>query len=149
MHDLLDAMSTAQGNIDRLSDPGALHEATQSVIDIARTCGAKTVLAASPVAERLVGSLLTSCSGFVSLSPQAVAASWSVLIVDINLASGTSVAQAARHVREMGAQRVHAVVLHQLTAVAAKAEDCGVDALDVIAERPVAKSPSTTDSGLW
>ncbi|MFJ3146454.1 phosphoribosyltransferase [Streptomyces halstedii] len=148
MSDLLDAVDTAHSNIERLTDPGALRDATEQVIAVARQCGAQAVLAASPVAERLVGALLSSCSDLVSLSSQAAAASQNVLIVDVNLASGTTVAQAARHARSRGARRIHAVVLHQLTAVAAQAEDCGVDALDVLGERPPTRASSTTDSGL-
>ncbi|MFZ3560797.1 phosphoribosyltransferase [Streptomyces sp. BH055] len=149
MSDLLDAVDAAHNNIERLTDPGALRDAAEQVITVARQCGAQAVLAASPVAERLVGALLSSCSDLVSLSSQAAVASQNVLIVDVNLASGTTVAQAARHARSRGARRIHAVVLHQLTAVAAQAADCGVDALDVLGERPPTRSPSTTDSGLW
>jgi phosphoribosylpyrophosphate synthetase len=148
MSDLLDAVDTAHGNIERLTDPVALREATEQVITVARQCGAQAVLAASPAAERLVGALLSSCSDLISLPSQATVASQTVLIVDVNLASGTTVAQAARHARSRGARHVHAVVLHQLTAVAAQAEDCGVDALDVLGELPPTRAVSTTDSGL-
>jgi phosphoribosylpyrophosphate synthetase len=91
---------------------------------------------------------LSSYSELVSLPSQAALASQNVLIVDVNLASGTTVAQAARHARSLGARRIHAVVLHQLTAVAAQAADCGVDVLDVLGELPPARPSSTTDSGL-
>lgn len=149
MNDLLEAVDAAHSNIERLADPGALRAATEQVMAFARQCGARSVLAASPVAERLVGALLTSSSGLVGLSPQAAEASLSVLIVDINLASGTTVAQAARRARIAGARHVNAVVLHQLTAVAAQAADCGVDALSVLGQQPSTRPFSTTDSGLW
>ncbi|AZM90953.1 phosphoribosyltransferase [Streptomyces sp. W1SF4] len=149
MSDLLDAVDTAHGNIERLADPGALRDATEQVMAVARQHGTQAILAASPVAERLVGALLSSYSELVSLSSQTALASQNVLIVDVNLASGTTVAQAARHARSLGVRRVHAVVLHQLTSVAAQAADCGVDVLDVLGERPPACPSSTTDSGLW
>lgn len=148
MSNLLGAVDTAHSNIERLAEPSALHDATEQVITVARRTGAQAVLAASPVAERLVGALLSSCSDLVSLSSQAAAFTQTVLIVDVNIASGTAVAQAARHARGLGARHVHAVVLHQLTAVAARAADCGVDGLHVLGEWPLARSSSTTDSGL-
>lgn len=149
MSDLLDAVDTAHGNIERLADPSSFRIATDQVAEVVRQCGARSVLAASAAAERLVGALLASCANLVNLPPRTTEASCSVLIIDINLASGTTVAQAAQRARGLGARHVQAVVLHQVTAATVQAADCGVDTLTVLGRRPAARPSSTTDSGLW
>ncbi|WP_159038153.1 phosphoribosyltransferase [Streptomyces sp. WM6386] len=149
MSDLLDAVDTAHSNIERLADPSSFRLATDQVMEVVRQCGAQSVLAASAAAERLVGALLSSCSHLVSLSSRSIETSSNVLIIDINLASGTTVAEAARRARGLGAQHVQAVVLHQVTAATVQATDCGVEALTVLGPRPATRPSSTTDSGLW
>ncbi|MEV6006612.1 phosphoribosyltransferase [Streptomyces sp. NPDC051976] len=148
MSNLLEAVETAQDNIERLADPGELRAAAEQIMSYARKYEARSILAASPAAERLVGALLSEYHQLVALTTHVAGAQAEVLIVDINLASGMSVAQAARVARTAGAQHVHAVVLHQLTAVAARASDCGVDVLDVLGPVPPERQGSTTSSGL-
>lgn len=148
MSDLLDAVEAAQENIQRLSDPGELRNATDQVIEFAQACGARAVMAASPAAERLVGALLSSNTCLEAVSAGRSRTSDPVLIVDVNLASGTSLALAARRAREAGALRVLAVVLHQLTAATADATDCGVEEINVLRSTPVTLA-GPNGSGLW
>lgn len=149
MSDLLDAVETARENIQRLADPCALRTATEQVIEFARACGAHTVVAASPAAERLVGALLSSTASLADLSTACGLETGPVLIVDINLASGTALALAARRARKAGALRVLAVVLHQLTVATASAVDCGVDEISILQSAPTLASASPNGSGLW
>jgi hypothetical protein len=149
MSDLLDAVEAAQENVQRLADPTELRYATEQVEEFARSCGARSVVAASPAAERLVGALLASSVELVGLLANCTTATDPVLIVDVNLASGTSVAQAARHARRAGARQVVAVVLHQITAATADANDCGVDTLNVLRSQPTVRPVGPTDSGLY
>jgi hypothetical protein len=147
MSDLLDAVEAAQQNIQRLADPVELQNVAGQLVEFARSSGARSVMAASPAAERLVGALLSSGDEFVGVT-RCLSAADPVLLVDVNLASGTSLAQAARLVRESGAVRVLAIVLHQLTAATAGAADCGVDVLNVLDSRPSRPIAGTTGSGL-
>lgn len=150
MGDLLAAVGTAQTNIDRLAQPTELRAAAKRVAELAESCGALTVLAASPVAERLVGAVLQASTSLRSLSRYSHI-DGKVLVIDVNLASGTAVAQAARIAREAGAAHVDAAVLYQLTPVTAQAADCGVDALTVLRQSPEGMSSvayTGTPSGL-
>lgn len=149
MSDLLEAVEVAEENIQRLADPVALRNAAEQVVELARSCGARAVLAASPAAERLVGALLSTSTDLVGLTADIAAASGLVLVVDVNLASGTCVAQAARCARQAGAQQIHAVVLHQVTAAAAGAAECGVDVLSVLGSKPAERPLPPNGSGLW
>lgn len=150
MSDLLAAVGTAQTNIDRLAQPDELRTAVEQVTRVAHTFGAQTVLAASPVAERLVSAVLLASDDLVGRMNDGCAGS-KVLIIDVNLASGTSVAKAARTARHAGAEHIRAAVLHQVTDVAAAAADCGVDELVVLNEARAVFGQDhgrTTDSGL-
>ncbi|GAA3850287.1 hypothetical protein GCM10023084_00680 [Streptomyces lacrimifluminis] len=150
MSDLLAAVGTAQTNIDRLAQPDQLRAAVEQVTEVAHAFGAQTVIAASPVAERLVSAVLLASGGLMRLIGDGSTGS-KVLIIDVNLASGTSVAKAARTARHAGADHIRAAVLHQVTDVAAAAADCGVDELVVLNEtRPTSWQACgrTTDSGL-
>lgn len=150
MSDLLAAVGTAQTNIDRLTRPDELRAAVEQVTKVAHAFGAQTVLAASPVAERLVSAVLLASDDLMSRADDGGAGS-KVLIIDVNLASGTSVAKAARTARHAGAEQIRAAVLHQVTDVAAGAADCGVDELVVLNDaRPVSWQACgrSTDSGL-
>lgn len=150
MSDLLAAVGMAQTNIDRLARPDELRAAVEQVTKVAHAFGAQTVLAASPVAERLVSAVILASDDLMGLMDDRGTGS-KVLIIDVNLASGTSVAKAARTARHAGADQIQAAVLHQVTDVAAVAADCGVDELVVLNK---ARADSwqaggrTTDSGL-
>ncbi|WP_369187248.1 hypothetical protein [Streptomyces sp. R08] len=150
MGDLLAAVGAAQTNIDRLARPDALRAAAEEISKVAHASGAQALLAASPVAERLVGAVLSITDDLVNLDSY-LRGNQRVLIVDVNFASGTAVAQAARTARNAGAQYIQAAVLHQLTPVTAGANACGVDDLVVLSDEDHADDePSgSTSSGLW
>lgn len=150
MGDLLAAVGIAQSNIDRLARPDELRAAAEEITKVARAGGAQALLAASPVAERLVGAVLSITNSLVNVGGLP-SGNKRVLIVDVNLASGTAVAQAARTARNAGAQYVQAAVLHQLTSVTASAAACGVDDLIVLSsmEHSDDEPCDTTSSGLW
>lgn len=150
MGDLLAAVGAAQSHIDRLARPDELRAAAEAISKLARASGAQVLLAASPAAERLVGAVLSITDDLVAWAgfPR-----WNarVLIVDVNLASGTALAQAARTARDAGAEYVQAAVLHQLTPVSAGATACGVDDLIVLSgvEHSDDEPCGSTSSGLF
>ncbi|MEU0790354.1 hypothetical protein ABZ342_09805 [Amycolatopsis sp. NPDC005961] len=116
MTDLLEMINLGNRNVDRLSEPGELRAAAEQVSEIAHNHGAATLLAASSAAERIIGAVLVGHADLAhGLHTSTQPHPDSVLIVDINVASGTALARAARRARQSGAERVVAVVLYQLT----------------------------------
>ncbi|MFD6492924.1 phosphoribosyltransferase [Streptomyces sp. NPDC060188] len=156
MGNLLAAVGAAQTNINRLARPDDLRAAAEEISKVAQSSGAQALLAASPVAERLVGAVLLISDDLVNLNGFVGSNGFPgenkrVLIVDVNLASGTAVAQAARTARSAGAQYVQAAVLHQVTCITAGAAACGVDDLVVLtdAEHADDEPCGSTSSGLF
>jgi hypothetical protein len=133
MTDLLELLNAGERNISRLTDPTELRGAAARVLEFARSRGVTSLHAASPAAERVVGAALVSApDGMdVLLSTQQLTAPVA-LVVDVNLASGTAVAHAARRVRRAGVDHVLAAVLHQLTPSTPGPQDCYVDELVVL-----------------
>lgn len=133
---MIEAIRRAEHNVEHLAEPQQLRSAADQVAKFAVLHGATALLAASPSAERLLGAALVSSSeltGFSLEDPQPLRGR--VLLLDVNLASGTALARASRRARLAGAGQVIAVVMHQLTDDPATASDCGVDALTVLEPR--------------
>jgi hypothetical protein len=131
--DLLSVLVAGEHNVDVLADGRVLGSLARAVLEQARASGADVLVAASPSAERLVGAALM-------LAPDAVRGlrfeEWVstedvVLVIDVNLASGTAMATTARQVRRQGAQRVLGAVMHFLADSVPTARDCGLDLLSV------------------
>jgi hypothetical protein len=133
MTDLLGLLNVGEQNISRLADPTALRHAAAQVVEFARSRGVTSIYAASPAAERVVGAALVTGPQEVE-GPKARASDAKpvALVVDVNLASGTALAHAARRVRRAGVDHVLAAVLHQLTPKTPGPEDCFVDELVVL-----------------
>jgi phosphoribosylpyrophosphate synthetase len=124
-------------NVDRLADPQNLRSAAERISQVAVEQGATYLLAASPEAERLVGAALL-CSPNLRAVVQKLLVGQendAVMIVDVNLASGTSIARAARRARRSGAVQVVGTVLHMADG-AVGASECQVDRLTVIGGDP-------------
>jgi hypothetical protein len=136
MADLLELMTTGERNISQLTDPAALRNAATKVLEFAQARGVTSLLAASPAAERVVGAALVTRPEGLDMTAQVAALGPITLVVDVNLASGTAVAHAARRARRAGAGQVLAAVLHQLTHIPPAARDCLVDELVVLDESP-------------
>jgi hypothetical protein len=130
--DLLELISAGGKNVDRLSRPRELRAAAERVADVAAARGVSTLLAASAAAERVVGAALVERAGLRGLHSGDQPEHAPVLVVDVNLASGTALARAARRARQSGAERVVAVVFHQLAMNSPDARTCGVDELVIL-----------------
>lgn len=126
--DVSDLLRTSHQNIVRLSDAGALRRAAHQIGQIANSQGASSLLAASAVAERLIGATLM-LQDASDRGSRPAPSDRTVLIVDVNFASGTALARAAQRARRSGARQVIAVVMHQLTAASVDTRRYDVDRL--------------------
>lgn len=122
-----DMLRDAASYNDELAEPAVLRAYAESLLSYARDRRLTSLLAATPTAERLIGAALVLDGDYTC----AVAREGSApaLVVDINLASGTSLARAAERARRLGATRVDGVVLHWLGGVVPTPDECGVDHL--------------------
>lgn len=135
MTSLRETFTASRDNIGRLDDPSILREAATQVAELAASRGATHLVAASPYAERIVGAAMSMqvsflCGGMFA-RPDNGLGGRTVLVVDVTLASGTSMAHAARRARRSGASRVDGVVLHMVAGAVGR-EECGVDELSVL-----------------
>jgi predicted phosphoribosyltransferase len=131
--DLLSVLVAGERNVDVLADGRILGSLARAVLERAQQDGADVLVAASPSAERLVGAALMLAPDAVRglRSEESVSKDDVVLVIDVNLASGTSMATAARQVRRRGAQHVLGAVMHFLADNIPSARDCGLDLLSV------------------
>lgn len=130
---LLDLLSTAERNLARLSDPLALRDAAERVAQVAEGFGASYLVAASGAAERIVGAALVMHSQSLCHFDTSTLGRGgeSVLVVDVNVASGTAMARAADAVRQTGALSVAGAALYGFGDTVGAIE-CGVDRLAVV-----------------
>lgn len=135
MDSLLETVAAGMRNVGRLSDPSHLQEAAERIVDLALNRGSTYLLPASPAAQRLVTAalLLSPELRAATVTPAAEAdiSGEAVLVVDVNLASGTTLAQAAQRARFSGATSVDGAVLHALMTVVGPHE-CGLDRLEIL-----------------
>lgn len=131
--DLLSVLAVGEHNVDVLADGRALGSLARAVLKHAQDVGADVLVAASPSAERLVGAALMLAPDSVRglRSAESVSEEDVVLVIDVNLASGTSMATTARQVRRQGAQRVLGAVMHFLADNVPTARDCDLDLLSL------------------
>ncbi|WBC01126.1 hypothetical protein [Micromonospora sp. WMMA1976] len=134
MSSLLDLVASSERYVNELSDGQKLRAAATRIVSVATSSGATHLLAASPAAERLVGAALLVSPGLRALmyaQADMDVIGQQVLVVDVNLASGTGIANAARRARQAGARRVAAAALHALPS-AVGPDECGVDSLEIV-----------------
>jgi hypothetical protein len=131
--DLLSVLVAGEHNVDVLADGRALGSLAQAVLEQAEQGGADVLVAASPSAERLVGAALMLAPDTLRglRFAESVSTDDVVLVIDINLASGTAMATTARQVRRQGAQHVLGAVMHFLAENVPTAHDCGLDLLSL------------------
>jgi predicted phosphoribosyltransferase len=136
--DLLSLLAAGERNVDVLADGHALGLLAQAVLKHAQAEGADVLVAASPSAERIVGAALMLAPDRLRglRSAEAVSDDDVVLLIDVNLASGTAMATTARRVRKLGARHVVGAVMHFLSERAPSARDCGLDMLSVFGASP-------------
>lgn len=136
--DLLGVLAAGERNIDILADGRVLSSLAHAVVAQAQERGAAVLVAASPPAERLVGAALMLSPDTVRglRASETVPADQVVLVIDVNLASGTAMATTARRVRSQGALQVLGAVLHFIVKEVPTASDCGLDTLSLFAARP-------------
>lgn len=132
MSELLDLLATSRRNVDALADPESLRHVAEEIGDLVGSRGITELIAASPAAERIVGAALLLATQHAR---RAVAAGHVddrvALVVDVNFASGTAMAEAARRARQDGAREVQGLVLHRLDE-AVGPQECGLDRLEVL-----------------
>jgi len=133
MTDLVDIVLKSEVNVEQLADPRLLRSAAEEIGAVATEQGATYLLAASPEAERLVGAALVCSPHLRALSRRLAVGVGNeiVLVVDVNLASGTSLARAAKRARRSGAAQVTGAVLHAFDG-SVGAGECQLDGLAVI-----------------
>lgn len=139
--DLLSLVATGERNADILADGHALSWLAQAVLKQAHDEGADVLVAASPSAERLVGAALMLAPDKLRglRSAESVSGDDIVLVIDVNLASGTAMATAARRARKLGARHVVGAVMHFLSDRAPSARDCGLDMLSTFGAPPASQ----------
>lgn len=144
MTGMLDLVNAGQANVDRLDDPDELKRAAELVFEFADKRSANMLIPASDAAERILGAILMMHGRGVGTAVD----SRTAVVFDVNMASGTSIAKAARRARDRGADHVHAIVLHGLAT--AEGFDNGLDELLFIDSRDLAEVSeiSSTTSGL-
>jgi hypothetical protein len=133
---LLEAAFASERNLSSLSEAGQLRRAAEHVASLAHETGAMGLLPASPAGELIVGAALALSPDLRAHLPGQNTDTMSghhVLIVDLNLASGTGMAQAAQRARGAGAAWVSGAALHALPHAVGAAE-CGLDSLKILEE---------------
>jgi len=124
-----DAIVQGQRYVDELADPQMLRRYADVVVNHAVAHGVDVLVAASAAAERIVGAALVLADGGLAGLTAACTNTSTALVVDMNLASGTAMATAARRIRALGARRVSGIVFHRLAESTPSARDCGLDTL--------------------
>lgn len=133
MSNLLGLITAGERNVQELADPSALQRVATHISSLVEQRGIKQVVAASPAAEHIVGAALVMAAK-MSRKPDATHLpdrTPAVLVIDVNLASGTVMAEMARRLRMGGAAQVDGVVLH-LLGDAVGAPECGLDRLEIL-----------------
>lgn len=144
MTGMLDLVNAGQANVGRLNDPDELKRAAELVFEFAEKRSASMLVPASDAAERIFGAILMMHGRGVENAIE----SRTAVVFDVNMASGTSVARAARRARDHGADHVHAIVLHGLAT--AEGFESGLDELVFVdsCDLSEASEISSTTSGL-
>lgn len=108
--DILDLINRGSQTVESLNRSECLRDAAESFLGIFSTFEGFGVVAASPQAERVLGAAMI-------LRPDLHSGSGGrTVILDVNIASGTMLAQAARRLREAGnVDELIGVALHALT----------------------------------
>jgi hypothetical protein len=122
--DMIDLLHAGEDNVREHDRATKLGESARVFIDCVSGWDRFTVEAASPAAERVLGAAMM-------INPQLRGGrSKRTVILDVNIASGTLVANAARRVREsVEPEWLLAVVINSLTNVDMRWGIDGVDAL--------------------
>ncbi len=109
--DILELIQRGEQNVALHNDSGCLREAAEKFLGAYTSFEGFSVVAASPQAERVLGAAMM-------LRPDLCAEGVGrTVVLDVNIASGTLVARAARRLRERGNEHVLvAVALYSLAA---------------------------------
>ncbi|MCQ4118718.1 hypothetical protein [Rhodococcus tibetensis] len=107
--DILDIVNRGSKSVENLDDSLRLRSAAYDLLRVYEHFGGFSVYAASPQAERVLGAAMM-------IEPAVCAGgSGDTVIVDVNIASGTLMARAARRLRDNGnAGRLVGIALHSL-----------------------------------
>lgn len=108
--DILAILNRGSDTIAALDQPVHLQRAARCFLDTTKRFESFTVVAASPPAERVLGAAMMLRS-----SLQSGHGGGRTVILDVNIASGTMLARAARNLRAAGnADELIGIVLHSL-----------------------------------
>lgn len=107
--DILDLLDRGSENADKLAEYAGLKEAVDAFLEVYEGLGGYSVVAASQIAERVLG-------GAMLMRPDIqVGAAQQTVILDVNFASGTSLAKAASNLRRSASpDEVIGVALYSL-----------------------------------
>lgn len=131
--DVVELIAAGVRNIEKHDESAALRDAAERFVNAYQDFAGRGVVAASPQAERVVGAAMMLAPHLICRHGPA-----GVVVVDVNVASGTLIARAARRIRESGEQGdVVAIALNSLVADAGALRISGVSQV-------VVASPSAT-----
>lgn len=144
MTDVRTMIETAHRNVELVSQPLEGRRAAEEIAKVAAEHQADHVIAASAAAEKLCAAM---AEVLPTNGPTLGGRSESVVLFDINFASGTEFARAALRARGAGAKSVYGVALYRLSECSPTAVECGLDDLVVLrAETASTSSASCSKS---
>ena len=129
--DLVDLLNRGSETAAGLDDADCLHKAAEQFLGAYAAFDGYDVVAASPIAERVLGAAMM-------LRPKLSGAGRGpTVIFDVNIASGTLMARAARRLRHAGnSEELVGIALHSLIDADHSAEACGELAQLIVAHAP-------------
>lgn len=136
--DILELIQRGEQNVERHNDSSCLREAAERFLGAYTSFEGFSVVAASPQAERVLGAAMM-------LRPDLCAEGLgSTVVLDVNIASGTLLARAARRLRERGND--HVLVGVALYSLAADAHEWDVPEVSQVV---IAGGVGPHASGWW
>jgi hypothetical protein len=120
------AFAEARANYSQLDSRDGLEQATKALLAACGDVRGWQLMAASARAERVLGAAVM-IDVDASTAPAA-----RVMVIDVNIASGTLLARASERARRAGAREVVGVALHTLGDHIPAAADCLVDELRIV-----------------
>ena len=133
--DILEVLTRGSQNVESLDRPNNVREAAKKLLAVLDNFPNYGVVPASPAAERVIGAAMMLRNSVHSDR------GGSLIIFDINIASGTLMARAARRLRDAGTQNeLVGVALHAVAPQEAGWRISGLD--DLLLVEPVLESTS-------
>lgn len=138
--DLLELIESGAANVSHHDQSRALRMSAEAFLRVYDSYSGYSVVAASPHAERVLGAVMM-------LRPEVDATGHGrTLIIDVNVASGTLMARAARRLRDRGnASSLVGVALHSLVGAPLDWDIDGLTDLVVIGSAPASNAGQASE----